>query len=78
MSLAELTAWCDERFGPHAVGSRPHPRPFDVPWLVMDCARARETWDWQPTTRLPDLLDGIADHARRHPDWLALSEAGEA
>ena len=36
MSLAQLNAWCDQRFGPHRARSRRSPRPYDVPWLVMD------------------------------------------
>ena len=36
MSLAQLTAWCDARFGPHAPEPDPRPRPYDIPWLAMD------------------------------------------
>ena len=36
MSLAELTEWCDHRFGSHAPQPDTRERPFDVPWLVMD------------------------------------------
>ena len=36
MSLAQLTDWCTERFGEHSIESDLTPRPFDVPWLVMD------------------------------------------
>ena len=41
MSLAQLTAWCDARFGAHAPQPDPRPRPYDVPWVVMDNSRRR-------------------------------------
>jgi len=71
ISLAQLTAWCDDRFGPHM----PHPgereRPFDAPWIVMDTARARGEFGWEPTRTLPSILEEIAVHVERNPDWLA-------
>ena len=72
-SLAQLTAWCDERFGPHVVAPHPLERPFDIPWMVMDCGRALETWNWQPATPLTAILDEISEHANDHPDWLDIS-----
>lgn len=73
MSLRQLTAWCDERFGPHAVASEPQPRPFDIPWMVLDAAYAERAWGWKPITPLDAILDEIAAHAEAHPDWLDLS-----
>jgi CDP-paratose 2-epimerase len=73
MSLAQLSRWCAERFGPHQVGTDPRPRPFDVPWLTMDSRLALETWGWQPSIRLETILDEIARHAQAHPDWLEIS-----
>jgi CDP-paratose 2-epimerase len=75
MSLAQLTEWCAARFGPHEVGSDPKPRPFDVPWLVLDSQLADETWSWQPTTPLEEILDEIARHAEANPQWLEISTA---
>ena len=40
MSLRQLSAWCAGRFGAREVASDPQPRPFDVPWLVLDAAAA--------------------------------------
>jgi CDP-paratose 2-epimerase len=74
MSLAQLTADCDARFGPHAPTPDSSERPFDLPWIVMDSARARRRFGWKIERPLPSILDEIADHARSHPEWLALCE----
>jgi len=73
MSLAQLSNWCAERFGPHQVESDPKPRLFDVPWLVMDSRLAQETWDWRPAKYIEAILDEIAEHAEAHPRWLEMS-----
>ena len=73
MSLRQLTAWCDEHFGPHPVASDPAPRPFDLPWVVLDSTRAQKLWSWQPRTNVAGILEEIAAHARQHPDWLEAS-----
>ena len=70
MSLAELTAWCNERFGAHPVTPDPAPRRFDVPWLIMDSARARQAFSWSPRKSLQQILTEIAAHAEANPDWL--------
>ena len=75
MSLAQLSKWCEARFGSHQVASDLTPRPFDVPWLVMDSRLAQKTWGWRPTTKLETILDEIARHAQAHPDWLEISSA---
>lgn len=75
MSLAQLSRWCAERFGVHQVASDPKPRPFDVPWLVMDARLAGKTWDWRPSTSLEAILEEIARHAETHPHWLEMSTA---
>jgi CDP-paratose 2-epimerase len=75
MSLAQLSKWCAARFGERAVESDPAPRPFDVPWLVMDSRLAREKWVWQPTISLEAILEEIARHAEANPRWLEISTA---
>jgi CDP-paratose 2-epimerase len=75
MSLAQLTAWCDQRFGKHPAVSNTAIRPFDVPWVVMDSTRARRNFDWEPEMTLPKILDEIAAHVEAHPDWLSLAGA---
>lgn len=73
MSLRQLTAWCDAQFGPHSVASDPTPRPFDLPWVVLDSAKATRLWSWKPQTTTVTILEEIAAHAAAHPDWLDLS-----
>lgn len=70
MSLAQLSGWCAERFGPRAVGSVPADRPYDVPWAVLDHALASSRFGWHPRRGIASILAEIADHAERHPDWL--------
>jgi CDP-paratose 2-epimerase len=74
ISLAQLSAWCERRFGPRSVSADLALRPFDVPWVVMDTARAAADLGWRPQTALEGILAEIADHAERNPDWLEASE----
>src|SRR5262249_54421563 len=55
MSLAELTAVCDQHFGPHAPQPDSIDRPFDLPWIVMDSRKARERFHWQPERQLTSI-----------------------
>lgn len=73
MSLRQLSAWCQQRFGTHVVGSDSNPRPFDLPWVVLDSAKAHKLWNWKPRTSTPEILEEIAVHAEKHPNWLDLS-----
>jgi CDP-paratose 2-epimerase len=73
MSLRQLSAWCAEKFGPLPIGSDRRARPFDLPWLVLDSAKAAKGWKWRPETNLKTLLEEIAIHAEKFPDWLEIS-----
>ena len=73
MSLAQLSDWCAARFGRREIARETAPRPFDLPWVVMDCRRAGEGWQWQPETSLDGILNEIAAHAEQHPEWLDVS-----
>ena len=73
MSLRQLSDWCAQRFGPHPVAPDGTPRPFDIPWIVLDPAKARRVWGWQPATPTAAVLEEIALHAEAHPGWLDLS-----
>jgi CDP-paratose 2-epimerase len=59
--------------GDHIVGQEKIDRPFDIPWMVMDSALAYKSWDWSPTIPLNEILEGIMNHAKEHPNWLDLS-----
>lgn len=73
MSLKQLSDWCARRFGPHAVVQDGTPRPFDIPWIVLDHAKATRLWDWKPATPTTAVLAEIATHAEQNPGWLELS-----
>ncbi len=73
LSLAQLSNWCATRFGRLEVQGDPVLRRYDVPWLVLDPARAVAEWNWQPETKLEGILGEIATHAEQHPEWLELS-----
>jgi len=72
-SLAQLSAWCAARFGPREVKSEMAPRPYDIPWMVLDASRAERQWGFRPTMALEAILNEIAEHAQAHPDWLEIS-----
>jgi len=73
MSLRQLSDWCTRRFGPHSVVQDGTPRPFDIPWIVLDHAKATALWGWQPATPAAAILGEIAAHAEQNPGWLELS-----
>ena len=61
ISLAQLSDWCRARFGPHEVGSDPQPRPYDLPWVVLDSTRATKLWNWHHKTSLETIFSEISD-----------------
>lgn len=69
-SLAQLSGWCTDRFGPHKVDISPAERPYDLPWIVLDHALATARYTWHPARVPESVFDEIADHAARHPEWL--------
>jgi CDP-paratose 2-epimerase len=73
MSLAQLTHWCDSRFGKHQPEPDDSPRKYDVPWLVMDSAHAVNDFGWHRPTSLSGILEELACHAEQNPGWLQLS-----
>jgi CDP-paratose 2-epimerase len=74
MSLAQLSRWCAQEFGDHAVEADGTPRPFDVPWMVMDNKGVEQVFGWKPQIGLTKILAGIAAHHRQNPNWLELSK----
>jgi len=75
MSLAQLSAWCADRFGPRDVHAERTHRKWDVPWVVMDTTRTTHRFDWRPTVSVRGILDEIAEHHRAHPEWLTMTDA---
>jgi CDP-paratose 2-epimerase len=75
ISLAQLTAWCDGRFGKHAPAADSAPRPYDVPWVVMDSSDARRDFGWRVECPLSRILEEIGHHVDRYPTWLETSSA---
>lgn len=73
MSLRQLSDWCASEFGEHTIGANVQPRPFDIPWIVLNSAKAERVWRWKPRTPKLDILREITVHARAHPNWLELS-----
>jgi CDP-paratose 2-epimerase len=72
MSLAQLSAWCTDRLGAHQVVADTNPRPFDIPWMVLDSSAVKGAWNWKPSIPRETILEEIAIHAEQHPDWLNL------
>lgn len=72
-SLAELSAWCADRLGPHAVAASAETRPYDLPWVVLDSARAAARYGWHPSLSAPAIFEEIARHAEKNPDWLDIT-----
>jgi len=70
MSLAQLTAWCDGRFGAHPATADQRERPYDIPWIVMDSSAVEDDFGWRVETPLDAVLTEIAEHAASHPRWL--------
>jgi CDP-paratose 2-epimerase len=70
MSLRNLSSWCEHHFGAGEVREDLQPRPFDLPWIVMDCTLAKDSWGWQPSIGIEQTLEEIARHADANTDWL--------
>ena len=73
MSLKQLSSWCEDLFGPNEVTPSDDERPMDAPWIVMDSSLANKAWDWSPKTKIQEILEEIARHAEKNPQWLKIS-----
>ena len=73
MSLAQLSGWCRDRWGDREVKTDHEPRPYDLPWVVLDHALAKDTWGWQPQTTVEQILTQIADFADTQTNWIEQS-----
>ena len=70
LSLRELSSWCEDRFGQNEVLASQDERPMDAPWIVMDSTTAQNAWNWSVKTKIEQILEEIANHAQKNPDWL--------
>ena len=61
ISLSQLSDWCRARFGPHEVASDSQPRPYDLPWVILDSTRATQLWNWHVSTPCPMIFEEIAN-----------------
>ena len=75
VSLADVTGWCNERFGPHVPAVDATRRAYDIPWVAMDNDQATADFAWTPKISHADILEDIAVHAEAHPEWLELGRA---
>jgi hypothetical protein len=41
-----------------------------VPWLILDPAQAKHSFDWRPTIAIDSILEEIAVHVKANPGWL--------
>ena len=75
-SLAELSAWCADRFGRKQDVIRDgSDRPFDIPWIVLDDSKARETWGWKPEKTKEKIFEEVAEFAEANAEWMSASAA---
>lgn len=72
-SLRRLSDWCAQRFCIKTVDTDSKPRPFDLPWVVLDSSKALRVWNWVPMTHAETIFDEIAQHAESNPYWMDLS-----
>jgi len=74
ISLKELSIWCEKRFGIKKINSSNEKRSLDAPWIIMDISKAREIWQWEPSTNINEILDEIANFAEKNPNWLNMCQ----
>jgi CDP-paratose 2-epimerase len=73
ISLAQLSEWCLNRFGPLTLRSQTAERLYDIPWLVLDCSRAKGQWYWTAARNMESVFTEIADFAVKNPHWLDMT-----
>jgi CDP-paratose 2-epimerase len=73
LSLKELSSWCEDRFGQNEVLASQDERPMDTPWIVMNTTTAQNAWNWNVQTKVVEILEEIANHAKKNPEWIELS-----
>jgi CDP-paratose 2-epimerase len=72
LSLRELSEWCEDRFGPSEVLPSNDERSMDAPWIIMNSSTAQNAWNWSVKTKIEHILEEVACHAEKNPNWLKL------
>jgi CDP-paratose 2-epimerase len=73
-SLAEMSAWCERRFGrKQEVVRDGTERAFDIAWLVLDVAMLRGAWDWKPGVAREGIFEEVAKFAEGNGEWMSVS-----
>jgi CDP-paratose 2-epimerase len=73
VSLSQLNTWCNSRFGTHTPNQDLTPRPYDIPWIIMDNREVTRDFGWQVELSTEQMFEEIALHAEAHPEWLSTS-----
>jgi CDP-paratose 2-epimerase len=73
MSLAQLTDWCNTKFGDQEVIATNTERKFDIPWMVLDASLAQHVWNWTPQTPIESVLEEIYEFAKGQDNWCEIS-----
>ena len=60
-SLTQLSEMCEKKFGARKVEAVSEPRPYDLPWVVMDSSRAKKIWGFKVRTSLEEIFEEIAE-----------------
>jgi CDP-paratose 2-epimerase len=73
-SLAEMSAWCEQRFGrKQEVVRDGSERAFDIAWLVLDDGKVRSVWGWKPEIGREGIFEGVAEFAEGNGGWMGTS-----
>jgi CDP-paratose 2-epimerase len=59
-SLAQLSRWCANQYGPQAIGATSQSRNYDLAWVVLDSGRVTERFGWRPNRSAPSIFAEIA------------------
>jgi CDP-paratose 2-epimerase len=61
------------RYGRRELETDAAERLYDIPWLVLDCARANHLFKWTPKRSKESVFDEIARFADENPNWLEMT-----
>ena len=55
------------------MSHNPEPRPYDLPWVVLNHAMASSSWGWTPQISTTTILSEIAGFAEENTNWISVS-----